>query len=82
MKSFVEYVVKGLVDNPDQVSVEEVPGDHGASVLELTVAPKDMGRVIGKSGRVINSIRSLLQVAATKQGKRVSLELIETGESR
>lgn len=82
MKSFVEYVVKGLVDNPDQVSVDEVDGDRGETILELTVAPTDMGRVIGKSGRVINSIRSLLQVAATKAGKRVSLELIESGESR
>ncbi len=82
MKSFVEFVVKGLVDNPDQVSVEEVPEDDGSSILELSVAPSDMGRIIGKSGRVINAVRSLLQVAATKQGQRVSLELIETGESR
>ncbi|MEM7332468.1 MAG: KH domain-containing protein [Chloroflexota bacterium] len=82
MKSFVEFVVKGLVDNPDQVSVEEVADDDGGSILELTVAPNDMGRIIGKSGRVINAVRSLLQVAATKQGQQVSLELIETGESR
>ena len=82
MKSFVEFVVKGLVDNPDQVSVEEVTEDDGSSIIELSVAPSDMGRIIGKSGRVINAVRSLLQVAATKQGQRVSLELIETGESR
>lgn len=82
MKEFTEYVVRGLVDHPDQVQVEEVDGDHGETILELTVAPSDMGRVIGKSGRVINSIRSLLQVAASKAGKRASLELIETGEPR
>ena len=82
MKSFVEFVVKGLVDNPDQVSVEEVTEDDGSSIIELSVAPSDMGRIIGKSGRVINAVRSLLQVAATKQGQRGSLELIETGESR
>lgn len=82
MKSFVEFVVKGLVDNPDQVVVEELFDENDEAILELTVAPSDMGRVIGKSGRVINSIRSLLQVAATKQGQRVSLELVETGESR
>ena len=82
MKSFVEFVVKGLVDNPDQVEVEEIPEDDGTSILELTVAPSDMGRIIGKGGRVINAVRSLLQVAASKQGKRVSLELIESGEPR
>lgn len=80
MKSFVEFVVKGLVENPDQVQVEELSGDQGETILELSVAPKDMGRVIGKSGRVINSVRSLLNVAAAKQGKRVSLELLETGD--
>lgn len=77
MKSFIEFVVKGLVDHPDQVQVVEVDGERGATVLELTVAPNDMGRVIGKSGRVINAIRALLQVAASKQGVRVSLELLD-----
>ncbi|MCC6606841.1 MAG: KH domain-containing protein [Anaerolineae bacterium] len=79
MKDLVEYVVKSLVEAPDEVSVAEMD-DAEETVLELTVAGPDMGRIIGKSGRVINAIRTLAQVAAAKQGKRVSVELIETGD--
>ena len=78
MKDLVEYVVKSLVESPDEVSVEEID-EATETILELTVAGPDMGRVIGKSGRVINAIRTLVQVAAAKQGKRVSVELVETG---
>jgi predicted RNA-binding protein YlqC (UPF0109 family) len=76
MKELVEYIIKSLVDNPDQVEVHEVDSSS-ATVLELTVAGADMGRVIGKGGRIINSIRAIVQVAAAKQGRRVSLEIIE-----
>lgn len=76
MKEMVEFIVRSLVDNPDQVRVDEVEDVHG-TVLELRVAQPDMGRVIGKSGRVINAVRSLLQVRAAKDGVRVNLELIE-----
>ena len=79
MKELVEFVVKGLVDHPDEVQVVEIPG-HSSTILELTVAGDDMGRVIGKGGRIINSVRTLLQVLAAKQGKRVSLELVEVNE--
>lgn len=79
MKDLVEYVVKSLVEAPNEVSVAEID-DAEETVLELTVAGPDMGRIIGKSGRVINAIRTLAQVAAAKQGKRVSVELIETGD--
>lgn len=79
MKDLVEYVVKSLVESPDEVSLAELEDESG-TVLELTVAGSDMGRVIGKSGRVINAIRTLAQVAAAKQGKRVSVELVETGD--
>lgn len=76
MKELVEFIVKSLVDQPDQVHVVEV--QNGAStIVELSVAQADMGRVIGKGGRIINSIRRLVQVAAAKEGKRVSLELLE-----
>lgn len=75
MKELVEYIVKGLVEKPDEVSVVEVGGP--TILLELTVAAEDMGRVIGKRGRIINAIRTLLNVAAAKQGKRVALELVE-----
>lgn len=77
MKELVEFVVCSLVDHPDEVSVTE--SSSGSQVLlELRVADSDMGRVIGRKGRVINSIRSLVQVAAARQGNsRVSLEIIE-----
>ena len=78
MKDLVEYVVKSLVESPDEVSIDEID-ESTETILELTVAGSDMGRVIGKSGRVINAIRTLAQVAAAKQGKRVSVELVETG---
>ena len=79
MKELVEYILKNLVDYPDEVVVEEIETPQ-ETTLELTVAGSDMGRVIGKKGRVINSIRTLAQVPAAKQGKRVSVELIETGD--
>lgn len=79
MKELVEYIVKSLVDHPDQVRVVEVQGP-ALTILELSVAADDMGRVIGKSGRIINSIRTLLQVPAAKQGTKVSLELLEADE--
>ncbi|WP_119072369.1 KH domain-containing protein [Aggregatilinea lenta] len=75
MKDLVEYVAKSLVDDPSQVHVTTV--DSGSStVLELQVAPEDMGRVIGKSGRVANAMRVLVRVMATKQGKRVTLDIV------
>ena len=79
MKELVEYVVKALVESPDEVSVEAFD-EQDETVLELTVAGSDMGRVIGKRGRVINAIRTLAQVSAAKQGTRVSVELVETGD--
>lgn len=71
----VEYIVKSIVDNPDSVTVSEY--DEGSSVMiEVSVAESDMGRVIGRGGSVVSSIRSLVQVLAAKQGKRVNLEII------
>lgn len=74
VKEMVEYMAKSLVDEPDKVYVEEIRG-HRSIVLELHVASDDMGRVIGKGGRVANAMRSLLRVAALREGKRVSLEI-------
>lgn len=71
----VEYIVKSIVDHPDQVKVTEIEG--GSSIiLEINVADGDMGRVIGKGGVVVNSIRNLLQVLAAKKGQRVSVEIV------
>lgn len=75
MKELVEYIAKSLVDNPDDVEVTEIPG-RTAVIIELKVAPDDMGRIIGKDGRVANAIRVLLRVVAAREGKRVTLEII------
>jgi predicted RNA-binding protein YlqC (UPF0109 family) len=75
VKELVEYMAKQLVDNPDQVEVREVNATRSV-ILELRVAKEDMGRVIGKQGRVANAMRTLLRVAATKQGKRAILEIV------
>ncbi len=75
MKELVEYIAKSLVDDPSQVHVTEV--QRGAStLLELEVAPEDMGRVIGRNGRVANAMRILVRVLAAKEGKRVTLEIV------
>lgn len=75
MKELVEYIAKSLVDDPSQVSVTEIQGTTSV-ILELRVAPEDMGRVIGRNGRVANAMRTLLKVVAAKQGKRVTLEIV------
>ncbi|NPA92477.1 MAG: KH domain-containing protein [Chloroflexi bacterium] len=76
MKELVEYIARSLVNDPTQVHVAEVRG--GATVhLELQVAKEDMGRVIGKHGRVANAIRALLEVAAAQEGKRFTLDIVE-----
>lgn len=77
MKELIEHIVGSLVDFPDQVRVREIDEDH-STIIELSVADSDMGRIIGRSGRVINSIRAILQVLAAKQGRRASLELLES----
>ncbi len=75
MKDLIEHIAKALVDQPQEVRVTEVEG--GSSViLELHVAQEDMGRVIGRGGRVANAMRTLLRVVATRKGKRVSLEIV------
>ena len=80
MKELVEFIVQSLVDHPEQVHVSATE-EASSTLLELSVADGDMGRVIGRSGRVINSIRAIVQVLAAKQGRRVTLELLES-ESR
>lgn len=76
MKELIEYIARSLVDNPMEVQVGQ---DHqGSKVrLELRVTKEDMGRVIGKSGRVANAMRILLRVSAAREGKQVTLDVIE-----
>lgn len=74
MKELIEYIAQSLVDDPTQVRVSQTK--HGSTVsLRLQVAKEDMGRVIGKSGRVANAIRILLRVAAAQEGKRATLDV-------
>jgi len=76
MKELIEYIAKGLVDNPDKVEVSEVNGDQ-TCVLELKVAKEDLGKVIGKQGRSARAMRTILSAASTKLKKRTVLEIIE-----
>ena len=79
MQAFVEYVVKGLVENPDAVTVTPVER-NGQTIFELRLDPKDVGRIIGRQGMTINAIRSLLQVGGAKKGLRCSLEIVEDSQ--
>jgi predicted RNA-binding protein YlqC (UPF0109 family) len=76
MQEFVEFVVKGLVDQPDAVEVTPVE-KNGLTVFELRVAPDDAGKIIGRRGTTIQAIRSLVQVGAQKRGVRCTLDLVE-----
>lgn len=75
MKELVEIIAKSLVDNPDMVTVNEVAGQQ-STILELKVAPEDMGKVIGKQGRIAKAIRTVVKAAAIKENKRVVVEII------
>ena len=72
----VAYIAKSLVDYPDLVTVNEVEGSQSL-IVELKVAPDDMGKVIGKQGRIAKAIRTVVKAAATKENKRVIVEIIQ-----
>ena len=74
MKELIEFLARALVDEPDAVEVEEEE-DGDRIIFHLYVADDDMGKVIGKQGRIANAMRDLLKVAATRQGTRASLEI-------
>ncbi len=76
MKEFVAYIVKNLVDNPDKVRINEVGGTQ-TLIIELGVEKSDIGKIIGKKGKTINAIRTLLMSVASRNGIRVNLEIIE-----
>jgi len=76
LKELVTMLAKSLVDNPDQVEVTEVAGEQTA-VLELKVAPEDLGKIIGKQGKTAKAIRIILSAAAAKMRKRAVLEILE-----
>jgi predicted RNA-binding protein YlqC (UPF0109 family) len=76
MKELVEQIAKALVDQPDKVQVREVQGEQ-TTVLELRVAPEDLGKVIGKQGKTARAVRTLLAAAGMKVRKRFVLEILE-----
>ena len=75
MKELLLYIARSLVDHPDQVSVTELEGEE--TVLELRVAPEDMGKVIGRQGRIAREIRAVVKAVAQRQGKKVSVDLVD-----
>ena len=76
MKELIENIAISLVDNPDEVHVNEVQGEQSI-ILELKVAPADMGKVIGKQGRIAKAIRTVVKAAAMRENKNVVVEIID-----
>ena len=76
MKELLTYIAQNRVEHPDAVSVSEFEGS-GETILELHVAPEDMGKVIGRQGRIAKEIRALMRSVAQRQGKRVSVEILD-----
>ena len=76
MKEFVAYIVKNLVDRPDKVQINEIGGTQ-TLIIELSVEKSDIGKIIGKKGKTINAIRTLLMSVASRNGMRVNLEILE-----
>jgi predicted RNA-binding protein YlqC (UPF0109 family) len=81
MQAFLEFVIKGLVEYPQEVTVTPVERE-GTTVYELRLNPQDVGKVIGRQGMTINAIRSLLLAGSAKQGLRCSLEIVEEAPAR
>ena len=76
MKDLLLYMAKNLVDNPDAVSVNEMTEEDGL-VLELRVAPEDMGKVIGRQGRIAKEIRTIIKTVAQRDGVKVAVEIVD-----
>ena len=77
MTGLVETIARSLVDSPDEVQVRELPGkDPGVTVVELKVAASDMGKIIGKQGKIARAIRSIVKAASSKEEKRVIVDIL------
>ncbi|MBR4941500.1 MAG: KH domain-containing protein [Clostridia bacterium] len=76
MKELLYYIVKALVDNPEEIKIDEKTREDGELVLELTVAQSDMGKVIGRQGRIVKAIRSIMKSAAAHENVRVSVDIL------
>ncbi len=79
LKDLAEYLVKSLADHPEKVEIVEREEDDTV-LIELRIAPEDIGKIIGKSGNTINAIRTVLQTAASSHKKRAKLEMMDQGE--
>ncbi|MCK4649078.1 KH domain-containing protein [bacterium] len=77
MKELIEYIAKSLVDEKDKVEVNEIEEEGEVTILELRTAPEELGKVIGKGGKIANALRILLNAAAAKADKRVILKITE-----
>lgn len=75
MGELVKFIAQSLVDNPEMVEVKEIEGEQSV-IIELRVAPEDMGKVIGKQGRIAKAIRTVVKAAATKENKRAIVEIL------
>ena len=78
MKDLLEYLARGLVDEPDEVEITEVREDDGTIVLELSVGPDDYGSIIGRGGRTAQALRTVIKGAAVKQGRRVFVDIVDS----
>jgi predicted RNA-binding protein YlqC (UPF0109 family) len=78
MKELLEYLARGLVEDPDRVRVNQVEEDDGATVLELSVADDDYGNVIGRGGRTASAIRTVVKTAASKRRRRVFVDIVDS----
>ena len=80
MKKLLLYILTNIVENPDQIAVKQSSDDTGLITLNVIVAQEDMGKVIGKGGKVINAIRQIIKILAIKQGKRINISLNEPSQ--
>jgi predicted RNA-binding protein YlqC (UPF0109 family) len=76
-RELIEYVTPWLVDNPDDVTITEVESESGGLILEVSVHPDDMGKIIGKRGRIIHSLRTLARAAGQRDGNSVMVEVVD-----
>jgi len=76
LRELIELIIKGIVDNPDKVAINEIIGER-SSIFEVRVDPNDIGKVIGRQGRNIKSIRTIVNAAAQKDDKRVVIEIVD-----
>lgn len=76
-RRLLEYIGPWLVDNPDELEINETEGDRGALVLEVSVDPADMGKLIGKRGRIIRSIRTIARAAGQRDGQNIMVEVVD-----